>query len=122
LRLRSARAGLDGHDRVQVIVFAGEQRARLEFRDKSFGVIQLGVQILQQLFSLRRVRLLAREFNIRFNVACDRSQFGVGANLVFGAFAFAQNSLRFSWSSQKPGCAIVLRGFLVLRGNAQRQR
>jgi hypothetical protein len=41
------------------------------------------------------VSFFAREADVRFDVVRDRSQLIVRGNLFFGAFAVAENSLRF---------------------------
>ena len=93
LRLRAAGAGLDGHDGVQVIVFAGEQRLRFEFGDIRFGVVQFAIEIFQQLVALLGVGFFLREIDVGFDVFGNGGEFFVGADLVFGAFAVAQNGL-----------------------------
>ena len=48
LRFGAARAGLDGHDGIQAVAFAGEQRGGLEFRDVFIGRVDLALDVAQQ--------------------------------------------------------------------------
>ena len=48
LRFRATGAGLDGHDGVEVIVFAGEQRLRFELANVSIGSGQFPAEVLQK--------------------------------------------------------------------------
>jgi len=77
-----------------VIGFAGEQRPGFEFGDERLRAGELAIEILQQIVTLLGVGFFARQRNIRFDVAGNRGELGFGGNLVFGAFAVAQDSLR----------------------------
>ncbi len=94
LRFGAARAGLDGHDSVQVIGFAGEQRLGLQLSNILFGGIELAGQLAQQLFSLLDIRLLAGEVDVGFEVARDARELLVGRDLILGLLALAEDPLR----------------------------
>src|SRR5205085_2184764 len=52
LRLRAARAGLDGHDGVEMIFFAGKQRFGFQIGNVNIGGAEFAVQLLQQVLFL----------------------------------------------------------------------
>ena len=87
----AASAGLDGHDGVEVIVFAGEQRLRFEFRNVFVGGIEFAIELLEQIVFLLGVALFAREVDVGFDVAGDGVELRFGGDLVFGFLALAQN-------------------------------
>ena len=72
LRFGAARAGLDGHDGVQPVVFAGEQSFGFEFGNVSIGGGQLFRDVFQKRLALRVVGFFLGEMEIGFDVAdCD---------------------------------------------------
>jgi hypothetical protein len=107
LRFGAAGAGLDGHDGVEVIAFAGEQRFGFQVGDVIFGVAELAVELFQQVIALPGIGFFLREVNVSVQVAGKRSELFVGGDLILGAFAVTQDGLR---------------GFLIVpeigRGNA----
>ena len=94
LRFGAAGARLDGHDGVEVIVLAGEQCLRFQFGDVGVRGSEFAVQFLEQIILLFSVGFFLSKMNVRFDITGNRSQFFVGGNLFFGAFALAQNTLR----------------------------
>src|SRR5579859_59232 len=95
LRFRSTSARFDSHDGVEVIAFAGEKRVGLEFPDVAFRAGKFAVQIFNQIIALFRVGFFLRQPDIRLYVARNGRQLRVRSDLLFGAFAIAQNGLRF---------------------------
>src|SRR5207245_3545247 len=93
LETRTLLSGLDGHDGVEVIGLAGEQRSGFQFRDKAVGVVELAVQLFQQVVLLLDVGLFLSEMDVGLDVAGDGGELLVGGNLFFGALAFAENAL-----------------------------
>ena len=69
LRFGAARAGLDGHDRVQAVAFAGEQRFRFKFRDICIGGGEFLCDVFEKRIALRVVRFFLREMEISLDVA-----------------------------------------------------
>ncbi len=94
LRFRPACAGLDGHDGVEVIGFAGEKRSGFQFRDEGIRGVQLAVQFFQRVVLLLDVGLFLSEMDIGLDIAGNRRELFVGGNLFFGTLAFAENALR----------------------------
>jgi hypothetical protein len=76
-----------------VIGLAREQRARLLLGDEGFGAGQLAVEVGEQLVALLRVGLFGGERNVGVDVAGDGGEARVGVDLIFGAFAVAQDGL-----------------------------
>ena len=93
LRFGAARAGLDGHDGVEVIAFAGEERLGFQVGDVRFGGAQLAVELFEQIVALFGVGFLLREVDVRIEIAGERGEPFVGGDLFFGAFAVAQDGL-----------------------------
>jgi hypothetical protein len=116
----AARAGLDGHDGVEVIGLAGEQRARFLFGDVGFSGGEFAVQIFQEILALVGVGLFPGQADVGFDVARQRGEFVVRGDLVFGALAVAQDGLSGFWIA--PEIRIGSTGFesfqalAVLRG------
>jgi len=77
-----------------VIVLAGEQCLRFQFGDVVVRGSEFAVQFLEQIILLFSVGFFLSKMNVRFDITGNRSQFFVGGNLFFGAFALAQNTLR----------------------------
>ncbi len=94
LRFRAACAGLDGHDAVEVIGLAGEERSGFQFRDEGIRGVQLAVQFFQQVVLLLDVGLFLSEMDIGLDIAGNRRELFVGGNLFFSALAFAEDALR----------------------------
>ena len=94
LRLGAAGAGLDGHDGVEVIGLAGEQRTSLLFRDVALRSSQLVVKIFEQSFPLPRIGFFSSESDVGLDVAAQGGKFGIGRDLILGALAVAQDRLR----------------------------
>ena len=78
LRLGATGAGLDGHDGVEVIVFAGESVCVSSSLTIGIRGGQFAVQILQQIFFLLGVGFALGEFDVRFEVAGERRELFVG--------------------------------------------
>lgn len=95
LRFRAARTGLDGHDGTERVVFAGEERLRLELADVLVNRIKFSADVFQHGFALRGVRFFVRHVEIGFDVADGAREFFVGGNIAFGVFTLLQNSLSF---------------------------
>jgi hypothetical protein len=94
LRFGAACAGLNGHDGVEVVVFAGEERLGFEFGDVSVGSGKFAVELSQQVIFLLCVSFFQREIDVRLDIAGGGSELSVGGNLLFGTFALAENALR----------------------------
>ena len=77
-----------------MVVLAGEERLRFEFGDVGVCGSEFAVQFLEQIILLFGVGFFLSKMNVSFDITGNRSQFFVGGNLLFGAFAFAQNTLR----------------------------
>jgi len=93
LRLGAASAGLDGHDGIEVISLAGEERLGFEFRDVGIGSVEFFVQIFQEIVLLVNVGFLLGEIDVRLDVAGNRRELFVSGNLFFGALAITENTL-----------------------------
>src|SRR6266849_5042625 len=91
LRLGAAGSGLDGHDGVEVIGFAGEERLGFELADVALGCRQLAVEVFQKIVALLGIGFFLGQADVGFDVARDRREFLVGGNLLFGALAIAEN-------------------------------
>jgi hypothetical protein len=129
LRLGTASSGLNGHDGVEVIGFAREERLGFQVADVSFRGIQLAVEIFQQVVALLGVGFFLRQADVSLDVARDCSQLIFRGNLFFGALAIAQNSLRFLLVVPEVGLSDAgferFQTFAVLRGvkdNSERVR
>ena len=94
MRLGAARAGLDSHNGVEMVAFAGEQRLGFQVGDVTFRVVEFAVQLLEQIIALLGIGLFLHEMDVGIEVAGKRSKFVVGADLIFGTFAIAKNRLR----------------------------
>jgi hypothetical protein len=77
-----------------MIAFAGEQCFGFQVRDVSFGVVELAVELLEQIVALFGVGFFMRQVDVRVEVAGKRGELFIGGNLLFGAFAIAQDGLR----------------------------
>ena len=77
-----------------MIAFAGKQRLGFQVRDIRFGVVELAVEFLEQIVALFSVGFFMRQVDVRVEVAGKRGQLFVGGNLLFRAFAIAQDGLR----------------------------
>ena len=93
LRFRPARAGLDGHDGVEVIGFPGEERFGFQFGDVGIRGAELPVQLFQQIVLLLDVGFFLSEMDVRFDVAGDGGELVVRVNLFFGSLPLAENAL-----------------------------
>jgi hypothetical protein len=93
LRFRPARAGLDGHDGIEVIGLSGEQRPGFQFGDVGIGGVELPVQLLQQIVLLFDVGLFLGEMDVGLGVAGDGDELFVRGNLFFGTLALTENAL-----------------------------
>jgi hypothetical protein len=76
-----------------VIAFAGEQRFGFEVGDVSFRVVQLAVEFFQEIVALLGVGFFLGEVDVGIEIAGERGQLVVGGDLIFGAFAIAQDGL-----------------------------
>jgi hypothetical protein len=94
LRLGATGTRLDGHDGVEVIAFAGEQRFRFQVADVNFRIVELAIQLLEQVVALLGVALFLYEMNVGVEITGERSELFVGRDLIFGALAVAQDGLR----------------------------
>ena len=77
-----------------MIALAGKQRFGFQVCDVSFGVVELAVEFLDQIAPLLGVGFFLRQVDVRVEVAGKRGELFVGGNLLFGAFAIAQDGLR----------------------------
>ena len=77
-----------------MIAFAGEQRFRFQVRDVIFGIAQLAVELFEQIVALFGIGFFLRKVDVGIQIAGKRSEFFVGANLLLGALAIAQDGLR----------------------------
>jgi hypothetical protein len=77
-----------------VILLPGEQRPGFQFRDVVLRRAKLQVELIQQIVLLHRIGFFLREMDVSLDVAGDRRKLFVCANLLFGAFAVAENALR----------------------------
>jgi hypothetical protein len=77
-----------------MVFFAGEQRSGLQFRDVVVCCGKFLVELFQQVVFLLRVGFFLCEMDVRLDIAGERGQLVVGANLFFGAFPVSQNGLR----------------------------
>jgi hypothetical protein len=93
LGFRAARAGLDGHDGVEVIGLSGKERLGFQFRDVAIRRAELAVQLFQQIVFLLDVGLFLGEMDVRLDVAGDGRELLVRGNLFFGPLALAENAL-----------------------------
>jgi hypothetical protein len=93
LRFGPAGAGLDGHDGVEVISFAGEKRLGFQFGDEAIGGVELAVQLFEQVVLLVDVGLFPDEMDVGLDVAGNGRQPLVSGNLFLGALALAENAL-----------------------------
>jgi len=94
LRFRPARAGLDGHDGVEVIGFSRKQRPGFQFGDVGIRGAKLAVQLFQEIVLLLDVGFFLGKMDVRLNVAGEGGEFRVRGNLFFGALALAEYALR----------------------------
>ncbi len=119
LGFRPARAGLDGHDGVEVIGLPGEQRLGFQFRDVAIRGVELPVQLFQQVVLLFDVGLFLGEMDVRLDVAGDGGEPLVRGNLFFGPLPFAENALRSFLIAPEIGvgdaCFESLQALAVLR-------
>jgi hypothetical protein len=76
-----------------VVIFAGEQRFGFEFRDVGFGAVEFAIDVFQEVVALIGVGFFLREIDVGLDVFGNRGELVVGADLVFGAFAVAENGL-----------------------------
>jgi hypothetical protein len=77
-----------------VITFTGEQRLRFQVSDVVLGGVELAIQLLEQIVALPGVRFFLRKVDVSVEVPGERSKLFVSRDLVFGAFAVAQDGLR----------------------------
>ena len=94
LRFHAAGAGLDRHDGVQAVVFAGKQRERLEFGDICVGGGDFALDIAEQRVALGRVGFFFGEMKIRLDIAQRARELLVGRDDSFRDFALLENFLR----------------------------
>jgi len=94
LRFRPAGAGLDGHDGIKVVFFPGEQRPGFQLRNVVLRRGKFLVELFQQVVLLLRVGFFLREMDIRLDVAGERRQLVVCADLLLGTLPVAENALR----------------------------
>ena len=93
MRLCPTRAGLDGHDGVEVIGLPGEQRPGFQFGDVVIRSVELAVQLFQQIVLLLDVGFFLSEMDVRLDVAGDGCELLVSGNLFFGPLALAEDAL-----------------------------
>jgi hypothetical protein len=93
LRFGATGAGLNGHDGVEVIAFAGKQGFGFQVGDVGFGSVELTVEFFEQIVALLGVGFFLGEVDVGVEIAGERREFFVGGNLFFGAFAVAQDGL-----------------------------
>ena len=77
-----------------MVVLAGEKRPGFQFRDVVIRGGEFLVEVFQQIVFLLGVGFFLREMDVRLDVAGERRQLVVRANLLFGAFPVAKNALR----------------------------
>jgi hypothetical protein len=77
-----------------VIGLAGEERPGFEFGDVGVCGGKFAVEVFEEILFLLSVGLFLREIDVGLDVAGDGSEFFVGGNLLFGAFAVAEDALR----------------------------
>jgi len=77
-----------------MVFFSGKQRPGFQFRDVVFRRGELLVELFQQVVFLLRVGFFLGEMDVCFDVAGERSQLVVGANLLLSALPVSQNGLR----------------------------
>ena len=94
MRLGAPCAGLDGHDGVEVIVFAGQQRLGFQLGDVGIGGGKFAVQLFQQVILLFGVGFFLGEIDVSLDIAGDGGEFFIRGDLLFGTFPVAQNTLR----------------------------
>ncbi len=103
-----------------MIGFPGQKRTRFQLGDVIFRRSQFAVELLQQIVALFGVGFLLRKIDVRLDVARKRSEFRIGGNLLFGAFAVAQHGLcgfRIAPKIRVRGARFeALQALLVVRG------
>jgi len=77
-----------------VVCFTGQERPGFELANVTFRGRQLAVELFQQIVALVSVGLFPSETDVCLDVTGNRGEFFVRSNLLFGAFAVAQNGLR----------------------------
>jgi len=77
-----------------MIAFAGKQRFGFHVRDICFGVVELAVELLEQIVALLGVGFFMCQVDVSVEVAGKRGELFIGGNLLFRAFAIAQDGLR----------------------------
>jgi hypothetical protein len=77
-----------------MVFFPGEKCAGFQFRDVVIRGGKLLVELFQQIVLLLRIGFFLGEVDVRLDVAGERRQFVVRANLLFRAFPVAENTLR----------------------------
>jgi hypothetical protein len=78
-----------------MIGFAGEQRAGFLFADVGFGRVQFLCEVFQEIVALLGVGFFLGQVDVGVDVTRNAGEFFVGGNLVFGAFAIAEDGLGF---------------------------
>jgi hypothetical protein len=77
-----------------MIAFAGKQRFGFQVCDISLGIVELAVEILEQIVALLGVGFFMCQVDVSVEVAGKRGELFIGGNLLFRAFAIAQDGLR----------------------------
>jgi hypothetical protein len=98
-----------------VVVLTGEQGLRFEFADVGVGRSEFAAEFLQQIFALLGTRLGLGQFNVRFDVADESGQSGLGSKLIFGTLALLQYRLGFFLIAPK-----IRRGDFFFKGFQKR--
>ena len=106
LRFHAARAGLDGHDGVEAVVFAGEQRDRFQFRDVFIGGVDLALGVAQERIALRDVVLFLGQMEIGSMSLAMRASFSSAATRLSALLRCCKTFWACSWSCQKSGCEV----------------
>ncbi len=94
LRLRATGAGFDGHDGIQSVVLAGEQRERLELGDIRVGGGHFALDFAKQRIALGHVGFFLGEMKIRLDIALHARKLRIGCDNPFGKFSLLENLLR----------------------------
>jgi hypothetical protein len=77
-----------------VVFFPGEKCPGFQFCDVVLRCGKFLFELFQQVVFLLGVGFFLREVDVRLDVAGERRQFVVRANLLFSAFPIAENALR----------------------------
>jgi hypothetical protein len=86
-----------------VVGLAGEQRARFLFGDVGFSGGEFAVEIFQEILALFGIGFFRGQADVGFDVARQPGELVVRGDLVFGAFAVAQDGLSGFWVAPEVG-------------------